>query len=218
MVWRYSLFLKNGKNITCFIGFVSPNGYALCRRLFSQKYFTNSFVSTEFILKKKLPFRCITDLSQCSNGYTLVMWLKLGRTTVGFLVNSGGQTIRVKTGGIVLAHKSDGTITVAVRLREGDQAKVWLGENIQAPQEEWFHIGVTWRKNGQLKVYINGNLTTTVSEGTFTPEADDVDSTMHLGKLRQSDHYHANATMDDLTIWEQEKSETEVRKLTSGEC
>ena len=162
-------------------------------------------------------FRCITDLSQCSNGYTLITWLNLGATTVGFLVNSGGQTIRVKNGGIVLAHKSDGTITVAVRLREGNRGRVWLAENIHAPQEEWFHVAATWRKNGQLKVYIDGELNKTVSEGSFTPEADDVDSTMHLGKLRQSHHYHANATIDELIIWAEEKSEAEVRKLTFSE-
>ena len=158
-----------------------------------------------------------TDLSQCSNGYTLIAWLNLGATTVGFLVNSGGQTIRVKNGGIVLAHKSDGTITVAVRLREGNGGRVWLAENINVPQGQWFHAAATWQKNGQLKIYIDGELNKTVSEGSFTPEADDVDSAMHLGKLRQRHRFHANATIDELTIWAQEKSEAEMRKLSLGE-
>ena len=118
----------------------------------------------------------------------------------------------------MLAYKSDGTITVAVRLREGNQGKVWLAEDIQAPQGEWFHVGATWRKNGQLKVYIDGELNKRVSEGSFSPETGDVDSAMHLGKLRQSQRFQANATMDELIIWAEEKNEVEMRKRSFSEC
>ena len=163
--------------------------------------------------------RCFTDLSECSDGFTLGVWVFLGspKQSVGFLISSGGNQRRVINGGFTLFQKPNGVIGASVQI--GDPSKTgsgteWVNHGVFLGENHWAHIAVTWHRDTELKFYINGVLRTTIAaENYSTAHPVDVSSEMHLGKRNHHNDYYANATMDELQIWKREFTATEIRSI-----
>ena len=163
--------------------------------------------------------RCFTDISICPNGFSLSVWLYLRTPATGnprsaFILNRGGETIGVNTGQISILHGSN-SITVIFRDRIADiLGSYWNSSAVTTPERQWFHLGVTW-KRPQLKVYVNGEfrygpyVQFYSAQGAYSPEE------MYLGRPRDSESMYANAAIDELYIFDYEKTAAEIQELAS---
>ena len=97
---------------------------------------------------------------------------------------------------------------------------MWEVENLAGVStHEWFHLGTTWRKDGNLKVYVNGFVAAETSNRIWQTNKEHQviirESKMQLGKDAFLDKYYGNFTIDELLIWNYEKSELQMEQLTS---
>ena len=161
----------------------------------------------------------ITDLSQCSDGFTLGVWVYLGspKQSVGFLISSGGNQRKVVSGGFTLFQKNNGVIGASVRISDPfhkGKGTEWVNHGVFLGENRWAHIAVTWRRDVELKFYIYGVLRTTIAAENYSRvHPVDVSSEMHLGKRNHHNDYYANATMDELQIWKREFTAAEIRNI-----
>ena len=164
----------------------------------------------------RLCFRCFTDPSLCHNDYTFSIWLYLrtpkGGNGAGVILNSESQSHQVRTGSVWLSHENN-AITVGFRVRTGENSeKEWIACH-SAPNQQWFHLAATWKMNGQLRVYKNGQLSSSRCGSDFTPLPSTYNNTMHLGKATNVDWSNTNAAIDELYIWQYEKSAVQIHEL-----
>ena len=174
-----------------------------------------------------LSLRCFTDLSRCANGFTLAVWLYLGRVIPGqhqYIVSSGhsnnGQTAQFNL------KRIDGPIFVEVKVKKDSAVTQWTSGGIDVVENKWFHLATTWTgkvvgrryghatrmENGYLKVYVDGTLQTTDQSRSSPASVGVINSSMHIGKLNSRDDNYANVTLDELHVWAYDQSETEIRQ------
>ena len=165
-----------------------------------------------FLLKSH---RCFSDVSQCVNGYSFAIWLKLGPSmssdsSDGYVMSSGGQTSKVNPGGMKISVESGGDLDVGFRLRS--VAKRWQ-KLIENPGiDEWVHITATWNKDGYLTVYVNGTKLSPVGNTSYTPSGS-VNSDIHIGKPNNAVDNFAEVTLDEWYVWDEELTEEQVENI-----
>ena len=164
--------------------------------------------------------RCLTDVSLCTNGFSLSVWLYLrtprtGNPRSAFILNRGGETINVNAAQISILHGSN-SITVIFRQKYGStQGSFWNSSAVTTPERQWFHLSFTWRRFGQLKVYVNGEFRTGVDGEFYSPRGAYSPEEMYLGRPRDVEYMYANAKIDDLYLFDYEKNAAEIQELAS---
>ena len=133
-------------------------------------------------------------------------------------MNAGGQNRRVRTATVAVAHERN-AVTVAFRVRDGENSGTEWVTTLSAPEYQWFHLAATWRMNGHLNVYQNGLLGSSRTGSNFTPFPSSTNNSMHLGKPSTLHWWYANVAIDELYIWQHEKSAVEIHELAlRSEC
>ena len=153
----------------------------------------------------------------------MAIWLNLDppRDDIGFIISSGGNSIRVDKGGFALFYRPySPRIGAVVRVRDGNNGTAWRSEEYGVEYGEWFHVAVTWQKYGYLRFYLNGILQGVTPSEHYTPYTPvRINSDMHLGKRNHQDDYYANVTMDELKLYAIELTEPQVKQiLGSRKC
>ena len=166
--------------------------------------------------------RCFTDPSLCHDGYTLSLWLFLrtprGSNGAGIILNAGGQNLRVRTATVALSHERN-VVTVAFRVRDGENSGTEWVSSHSTPNQRWFHLAATWKINGRLSVYQNGLLGSSRLGSSFTPLPSSTNNSLYLGKPNNQHWWHGNCSIDELYIWQHEKSAVEIHELAlRSEC
>ena len=128
-------------------------------------------------------------------------------------MNVGGQNRRVRTATVTVAHERN-AVTVAFRVRDGDNSGTEWVTTLSAPNHRWFHLAATWRMNGRLSVYQNGLLGSSRIGSHFTPLPSSNNNSLHLGKPSTQHWWHANCSIDELYIWQHVKSAVEIHELS----
>ena len=113
--------------------------------------------------------RCFGHVSMCLYGFTTVMWLNISSQSFvsgnKFILSSGGQTSHVSRGGITILLKNS---LLYIAVRHGQDGLVWKVDNIQVPQDVWFHLGVIWSYERGLDIYINCEKVADTGPVTYT--------------------------------------------------
>ena len=87
--------------------------------------------------------------------------------------------------------------------------------NATAPIRQWAHVATTWKPNGNLKVYINGELR--VSAGLLQVRWENVTGqakTVHVGAPRLPGVRGTNVAVDEIHIFTHEMDQSEIRKYS----
>ena len=77
---------------------------------------------------------------------------------------------------------------------------------------QWFHLGITWSKDADLTVYVNGTQLSPVSSNTYSPSGS-LDSDMHVGKNNGGTPKYAEVTSDEWYFWEAVLSEEKMKTI-----
>ena len=147
--------------------------------------------------------RCFSDITQCTDGYSMAIWLKISwRSLYSLLENkhiisSGGQTSAVTTGGMSIMSLADG---LKVAFRSRPDGKRWHVTGIKPEANTWFHLVVTWNKYGYLTVYIDGNEVDKVCAETITFSRA-TSSIMRLGRKNNNLSNFGNFSIDEWFFW-----------------
>ena len=83
---------------------------------------------------------------------------------------------------------------------------------VTAPEQQWFHLATTWKTEGNMKLYINGEL-----EATVEPEgriSDFTGGTVILGAPRLRGYVGTNVVLDELHMFTHDMDESEIRKYS----
>ena len=160
-----------------------------------------------------LPCRCFSDLSQCAEGYTLAVWLRLGPMLTSqekYILSSGGQTRGITTGGIAVVMKNR-KLSVEVRIKSN--LRKWIKNNISVEVDTWFHLAVTWEKNGNLTVFVDGTPLSPVTSSPYTVGASPSTANMHVGKPNNALNYYGELTIDEWNYWNSSLRSNHIKSL-----
>ena len=145
------------------------------------------------------------------------MWLYLHSPIddqVGYILSSGSEFNNANTGAVNIGRYNDG-IFVVIRVRDTEwHGREWNTGNLRVPMREWFHLAVTWKMDGYLKAYRNGQLSKSLSPSNVSiTQPLLTDNTMYLGQTSDQQYGSANAAIDELYIWIYQKNEAEIQEL-----
>ena len=146
-------------------------------------------------------FRCFSDITQCTDGYSFSVWLNTNSTaTKVYVLSSGGQTTNVIIGGMALLLVES---KLKVMFRYQPAKKLWADNAIEIPLGEWFHFAATWHLQGSLDTFLNGEfLNSKYGEGNITvQENPNVPSEMHLGKPNNAGNKYGDFAIDEWYFW-----------------
>ncbi len=149
---------------------------------------------------------CFGQASPCLYGFTTVMWLKLSSIMFTaqdlYIISSGGQTSSTREGiGIAVLVKSS---LLFVTVRNGDKRLAWTRNDISAPQDTWFHLGIIWKEESGLVIYINGleaATDTQPSSYSHSGSAGANGDLMYVGKPNNAYGKFGTFVIDDWYFW-----------------
>ena len=139
------------------------------------------------------------------------MWLKAAETIpVGIVLSSGGNSNKVNPSGVALKFESNGVLAFNARVRS--TKKRWLIRH-DVSGAEWMHVALTWKQDGNMTAYVNGFFVETDPGVTYAPS-----STLHTTNMVIGSHIDGNQNfgqfvLDELYVWDQELSATEVAQV-----
>ena len=175
---------------------------------------SSSFLYFEIIEMNFFIPRCLTKLN-CT-GYSFAMYLKVSQLTLdspthGFVFSSAGHHGRVTFGGVSLLIIR-GNLVLHFRRRE--VAKRWLTKaDISDQANRWIHVTGTWSLSDGVKLYIDGSLSDTGTEGTFLLGNPDLPNTMHIGRVGHRNETYTQFVLDEWYFWDQELNGDEVMQV-----
>uniref|UniRef100_A0AAQ4PRG3 Adhesion G protein-coupled receptor D1 n=1 Tax=Gasterosteus aculeatus aculeatus TaxID=481459 RepID=A0AAQ4PRG3_GASAC len=148
---------------------------------------------------------CISDPTWCGpGGITFSFFWKNQETQSRFAVASGGKVI--SNGFSVYANNHGGYVEFYTR---GNNHR-WKA-NITVPGPYWTQVLFSWKRNGGLKVYINGTFTAGDTAGSVSESYGDLypDLVIGTGNDRAYGHYVTGA-FDEFVIWERALTPSEI--------
>ena len=157
-------------------------------------------------------FRCFGDIMQCTTGYSFAIWLQVDSSmfdnnNAKYIISSGGQTRSIGIGGFGILIKDR---MLLIELKERIQSPKEWTKAIHVNGDQQFHLGGTWEAYGNLKVYVNGTVVSTVSSSTCAPSNNNRTTFMHIGKANNGEKY-CNFTVDEWYFWSYLLDEKSVR-------
>ena len=166
-----------------------------------------------------MSFSCITD-TLCDEGFTLAVWMYLRSRTekvYEYILDSVGLSSQTGDGGVSIHRHANTEVVVGILHRNtGTQGTLWQ-YRLTLEDKQWVHLAITWRKNGAMNVFVNGNKQDDTTGSPATLSAPQGNGTMYLGKQKIKHDNYANVTLDELYIWPFEKTQREVRRdISSG--
>ena len=91
----------------------------------------------------------------------------------------------------------------------------WQSHLFRMDENIWFHFAVTWREEGALKVYINGEVKSAFEGKTYNAGRPNKGSRIYIGLHSSTHSANPNVTMDELYLWiDEEKDESDIRKYS----
>ncbi len=98
--------------------------------------------------------KCLGNLEQCLNGFTIALWLKLGTKSAAgnnlFYMSSGGHT--KNSHGIAMYRKSN-DLGASFRTK----IKHWSCSKLMTVSDGvWYHVTLTWKEDDGVKFFLNG--------------------------------------------------------------
>ncbi len=99
-------------------------------------------------------YKCLGNLEQCPNGFTIALWLKMGTKsatgTILFYMSSGGHTYA--SHGIAMYRKSN-FLGASFRTK----IKRWSCSKLMTISDGvWYHLTLTWKEDNGVKFFLNG--------------------------------------------------------------
>ena len=164
----------------------------------------------------------MTDLLECSRGFTLALWVSMDQPLngLGILVTAGTKRINGDISGFsLMQYPLTRNLGVIVRTFRGGEEWRWEAHDIPFTFiDTWAHVAFTWHEETQLVFYINGNIVKRINKGRKIQGAGSARDTLETGTLRISNETdgHNDALLDHLEIWTHAKSEEDVRRFFSG--
>ena len=123
-----------------------------------------------------------------------------------YFLSSGGQTTRAR--GFAFLHLVNRYIIIL-----STHKKQWKLETRDLPQG-WFNVAFTWKKDGLLKLYVNGKEIASGKSMTVS-RPNDAFSTLEIGRPNNSVSpiFRVPLEMDDLALWEKALTSDEISAL-----
>lgn len=156
--------------------------------------------------------KCFSDPDQCKDkGMTVMASLKLDKKqfhkkSSSYFLSSGGQTTRAR--GFAFLHLVNRYIIIL-----STHKKQWKLETRDLPQG-WFNVAFTWKKDGLLKLYVNGKEIASGKSMTVS-RPKDAFSTLEIGRPNNSVSpiFRVPLEIDDLALWEKALTSDEISAL-----
>ena len=127
-----------------------------------------------------------------------------------YILSSGGQTFHVTRGGMALYTKH-GNLRISYITR--NPPRHWAVEDMVIEGSKWYHIIATWSKDGDLAVYLNGNLHNQVGPNTATMKAASASSLMYVAKPNNYNGACGEVCLDEWLFWLRALSVEEVNTV-----
>ena len=154
-------------------------------------------------------FRCFGDLSHCTEGYTLAMWLRAGAKAVSnmYYFSSGGQT-GDSHGVAWYRQASSGSLKCTFKV----ETEAWHLSVIME-QSIWYHFVTTWHYGQGARMYKDGILVHKYSDpspATYNPTCC---NKVVLGAPNSAASYYGQVWIDDIITYEHLVDEGYVKVL-----
>ena len=139
-------------------------------------------------------------------------WMLDSATGDRYILSSGGQTSSVVTGGMTL-FTMFGTLRLTYRIR--DPPQIWSVEDMVIEADQWYHVTATWSQDGDLSVYLNGNLWNQVSAVGATVGGATTSSVMYAAKPNNFEGEYGEICLDEWLFWRRVLSGEEVKTVSA---
>ncbi|HTO15324.1 MAG TPA: CARDB domain-containing protein [Edaphocola sp.] len=137
--------------------------------------------------------------------YTVTAWVKSNQenaTNQSIISFSSGNPITSNSHQI----RINGSGKIENYIYDGTQQQV--SSTIALGTSKWYHIAITGKNNGQMKLYVNGMLEGTPQNvGTMWNAM----TTMHIGQSSASGFNYFKGNVDEVTLWKVELTEAQIR-------
>ena len=143
------------------------------------------------------------------------MWLKCPESMLSnqkVIFSSARMGTQMTFGGVELLMVNS---KLRVHFKRTEGIKRWRAEsNMTGHQNKWMHVAATWAEGGFARLYIDGVLKATASEGTFPVGTDDPNTSMIVGNFNSgSRQRHGAFDLDEWYVWDRELSENQVKRV-----
>ena len=156
--------------------------------------------------------KCFSDPDHCKHqGMTVMASLKLDKKhfhkkSSSYFLSSGGQTTQSR--GFAFLHLLNRYIVIL-----STKDKQWKLETRDLP-EGWVNVAITWKKNGFLKLYVNGKEVSSGKPITVSRPKDSY-SSLEVGRPNNSHspNFRVPLEIDNIALWEKALTSQEIGAL-----
>ncbi|XP_033101887.1 uncharacterized protein LOC117105010 [Anneissia japonica] len=145
---------------------------------------------------------CIDSPFSCDNGFAVSLWVRIDRSN---LTNTSepifGTVLYSKKGqeGLVIRFNKNKKLVVKVFGDGSTSNRKTVTDQFKFVEGIWFNIGVSWRKDTETSIYINGNLQTTNVSYLTSNNNNDGESELTIGSSTLTSIFLM--TVSDIVVW-----------------
>ncbi|XP_071959311.1 uncharacterized protein [Antedon mediterranea] len=141
---------------------------------------------------------CIDSPSSCANGFAMSVWIKVERDNSTINETLYGVVLDTKKGSEGVRIRFSGSQHLVVEVFNGTDNLKTVSTDFRLVEDFWFNIGISWRNDLGISIYINGDLQQATVKVTDFVNGDDGE--LNIGSLTGSRSLFP-MSISDIVIW-----------------